>query len=193
MTSAVEPAARSDEELMLVYHSGDREAFDELYNRYAKPIYNFLRRAAERPDAADDLLQKTFLKLHIGRHRYRPQAPFRHWLFTIARNVLRDDARERRRKPTADLGVLNTHGGTAVESPRRDTMDVGLMVTEALAMLPLGQREVIVLNRYQGMNYAEIGAVLGISENAAKQRAFQAMRTLRRRLQGIDQIEHRLG
>ena len=97
-----------------------------------------------RPDAADDLCQKTFLKLHIGRHRYQPLAPFRYWIFTIARNVLRDEARERRRKPTTDLGALDRHGNTAVESSRHDTMDVGLMVTEALAALPLGQREVIV-------------------------------------------------
>jgi RNA polymerase sigma-70 factor (ECF subfamily) len=69
-------------------------------------------------------------------------------------------------------------------------MDVGLIVSEAIAALPLGQREVIVLNRYQGMNYAEIGEVLEISENAVKQRAFQAMHALRRRLRGI---EHPLG
>lgn len=168
MTNLVELAARADEDLMLVYQSGDREAFDELYQRYSKPIYNFLRRAARRPDAADDLCQKTFLKLHMGRHRYRPQALFRYWIFTIARNVLRDDARERRRKPTVGLGALDWHGATAGESPRRETMDVGLMVTEAIAALPLGQREVIVLGRYQGMNYAEIGQILGISENAVK-------------------------
>lgn len=190
MTSSPEPIVRSDEELMRVYQSGDREAFGELYQRYARPIYNFLRRAAPRPDAADDLCQKTFLKLHIGRHRYQPRAPFRYWIFTIARNVLRDEARERRRKPTTDLGALDRHGNTAVESSRHDTMDVGLMVTEALAALPLHQREVIVLNRYQGMNYGEIGEVLGISENAARQRAFQAMHALRRRLRGI---EHPLG
>lgn len=184
MTSAAEPAD-SDEALVLRYQSGDRGAFDELYDRYAKPIFNFLRRAAQRPDAADDLCQKVFLKLHLGRHLYRPQAPFRHWIFTIARNVLRDDARERRRKPTTDIGVLEGRRWTAVVSPRPDTMDVGLMVNEALAALRLGQREVIVLNRYQGMNYAEIGAVLAITENAAKQRAFQAMRTLRRHLLGI--------
>lgn len=63
----------------------------------------------------------------------------------------------------------------------------GLIVTEALGTLPLTQREVIVLNRYHGMSYAEIGGLLGISENAVKQRAFQAMHKLRRSLGGIEQ------
>ncbi|MBI3319362.1 MAG: sigma-70 family RNA polymerase sigma factor [Candidatus Omnitrophica bacterium] len=60
--------------------------------------------------------------------------------------------------------------------------EISLMVSEAVSALPLSQREVIVLNRYQGMSYAEIGVVLGISENAVKQRAFQAMQKLRRSL-----------
>ncbi|MBI3493291.1 MAG: hypothetical protein HY047_16150, partial [Acidobacteria bacterium] len=73
--------ARTDEELMRVYQAGDQQAFDEVYARYAKPIYNFLCRTAQPPNAADDLFQKTFLKLHTRRHQYRPQAPFRHWIF----------------------------------------------------------------------------------------------------------------
>ncbi|MBI3491111.1 MAG: sigma-70 family RNA polymerase sigma factor [Acidobacteria bacterium] len=52
-------------------------------------------------------------------------------------------------------------------------------MSDAISALPLTQREVIVLNRYRGMSYAEIGDVLGTSENAVKQRAFQAMQKLR--------------
>ncbi len=183
MTSNRAVDARTDEALMLEYQAGDREAFDELYARYAKPIYNFLRRTAQRPDAADDLFQKTFLKLHTGRHQYRPQAPFRHWIFTIARNVLRDDARHQRRQPMAETGAFDERiGREQAKNSRSHSPEVGLIVSEATSALPLSQREVIVLNRYRGMSYAEIGEVLGISENAVKQRAFQGMQKLRRSL-----------
>jgi RNA polymerase sigma-70 factor (ECF subfamily) len=183
MTSNPAVDARTDEELMRLYQAGDQQAFDELYARHAKPIYNFLRRTANSPDAADDLFQKTFLKLHTGRHQYRPQAPFRHWIFTIARNVLRDDARHQRRQPMAKSGVFDEQIGMAdAKDPRRHSPELSLIVSEAIRALPLTQREVIVLNRYRGMNYAEIGEVIGISENAVKQRAFQAMQTLRRSL-----------
>ncbi|MBI1876390.1 MAG: sigma-70 family RNA polymerase sigma factor [Acidobacteria bacterium] len=168
---------------MLVYQAGDREAFDVLYTRYAKAIYNFLRRTAQWPDAADDLLQKTFLNVHTGRHQYRPEAPFRHWIFTIARNVLRDDARQRRRRPVVDANEFDERFAMEkTPQPRSHSPEISLMVSEAVSALPLSQREVIVLNRYQGMSYAEIGVVLGISENAVKQRAFQAMQKLRRSL-----------
>jgi RNA polymerase sigma-70 factor (ECF subfamily) len=188
MANAEARDSRTDEELMVVYQSSDREAFDVLYARYAKPIYNFLRRAAPCPDAADDLLQKTFLKVHTGRHRYRPQAPFRHWIFTIARNVLRDDARQRRRRVSVDAKPFDERVSSELsEHARSDSAEVWLMVTEALSALPLTQREVIVLSRYQGMSYAEVGELLGVSENAVKQRAFQAMQNLRRSLSGIEQ------
>ena len=153
MTSAEPIGARTDEELMLVYQAGDRQAFDDLYARYAKPIYNFLRRTASRPDAADDLLQKTFLHVHTGRHQYQPQAPFRHWIFTIARNVLRDDARQQRRRPVVNADEFDERLATEGTSsqPRSHSIEISLIISEAVSALPLSQREVIVLNRYQGL------------------------------------------
>lgn len=178
----MEETHRTDEELMLAYGRGEREAFDELYRRYAKPIYNFFRRAASDAAAADDLLQRTFLKLHVARRVYRPEGSFRSWIYTIARNVLRDDARERSRARVADGDEYDERISAGPAACAGSSAEIGVMVREALATLPLTQREVVVLNRYQGMNYAEIGALLGISENAVKQRAFQAMRRLRQQL-----------
>lgn len=174
---------RADEELMLAYQRGDRDAFEEIYNRYAKPIYNFFRRAGQL-ETADDLVQATFLKLHIGRQRYAPTGSFRGWIFVLARNVMRDEARRRARRPERlEPFVDDRTPGRAREAGGKEAE---IMVVEALAVLPLTQREVIVLNRYHGMSYAEIGGLLGISENAVKQRAFQAMRKLRRHLSPVE-------
>lgn len=171
-------ALRTDEELMLGYQRGDRAAFEELYERYAKPIYNFFRRAAH-PEGPEDLLQRTFLKLHIARHRYQPTGLFRAWIFTLARNVLRDEARRRARRPRA-LDEFDERTQKA-DAPGEEEgrAEAAILMSEALTALPLTQREVIILSRYHGMSYAEIGGLLGIAENAVKQRAFQAMRKLR--------------
>lgn len=170
---------RTDEDLMLAYQRGDRDAFEELYARYATPIYNFFRRAGQ-PETAEDLFQKTFLKLHIGRQRYQPTGSFRGWIFVLARNVLRDEARRRARRPDPSEEFIDER--TRWSAREEGGKERGIMVAEALAVLPLTQREVIVLNRYYGMSYAEIGELLRISANAVKQRAFQAMRTLRKHL-----------
>ncbi|MPY88850.1 MAG: sigma-70 family RNA polymerase sigma factor [Luteitalea sp.] len=172
----------ADEDLMLAYQRGDRDVFDELYARYAKPIYNFFRRTALDDGTADDLVQKTFLKLHVARGHYRAEGSFRSWIFAVARNVLRDDARQRGRARIKKTDEFNEQISTDPVTQVRPNAEIEVMVTEALATLPLTQREVIVLNRYHGMTYAEIGELLGINANAVKQRAFQAMRTLRQRL-----------
>jgi RNA polymerase sigma-70 factor (ECF subfamily) len=192
------PAARdlraappADEELMAAYQRGDLRAFEELYARYAKPIYNFLRRGADRPEVAEDLLQKTFLKLHAGRHQYQPVAPFRSWIFTLARNVFRDEARQRRRRPPDEGNELGDHHIALRSGTGRGTPELNVMVEEALRTLPLTQREVIVLSRYHGMSYGEIGRLLGISPNAVKQRAFQGMHKLAQLLRGIERRERR--
>lgn len=167
---------------MLAYQRGEPGAFEELYRRYAKAIYNFFRRTAADSGAADDLLQETFLKRHMARGQYRPEGSFRSWIFIVARNLLRDDARQRSRGRVMQTDEFDERLSTDPVSQMRPTAEIEVMVTEALAMLPVTQREVIVLNRYHGMSYGEIGELLGISANAVKQRAFQAMRTLRQRL-----------
>ena len=80
---------RTDEELMLACQRSDRAAFEELYDRYAKPIYNLFCRAGQH-EAAEDLVLRTFLELHIARNRWHPTESLRAWIFILARNVLRD-------------------------------------------------------------------------------------------------------
>src|SRR3990170_5013323 len=87
----------SDEELMKRYQSGDEAAFEEIYSRYAKRIYGFLLRRLGHPDECAELFQETFLRLHRGRSLYRPEMPFKAWVYTIANNLVRDRVRARAR------------------------------------------------------------------------------------------------
>ena len=80
----------SDEELMIRYQGGDETAFEEIYGRYGKKIYGFLMRRLTNPDTSAELFQETFLRLHRGRSLYRPDMPFKPWLYTIANNLIRD-------------------------------------------------------------------------------------------------------
>src|SRR5262245_27646931 len=86
-----------DEELMRLYCKGDERAFDELFTRYAGKIHGFLLRRVGNKALADDLLQRTFLRLHKSRDLYNPDEPFSPWLYTVANNLRRDDARAQMR------------------------------------------------------------------------------------------------
>src|SRR4051812_11608732 len=134
---------------------------------------------------ADDLLQVTFMKVHRARDQYRKDLRVAPWVFTIAARVRLDELRRRRRLPEdADEEALARAAETSPEPPpaERDLRDA---VRAALERLPESQRTVIHLHRYEGMTFAEIGAVLGTTAGAVKLRAFRGYERLREELAGV--------
>ena len=164
----------SDEELMKRYQSGDEAAFEEIYSRYGKKIYGFLMRRLGQPDDCAELFQETFLRLHKGRALYRPEMPFKAWVYTIANNLIRDRLRTKAR-----LGVsqASEEDGNSIEIP--NGFHQMLSFKEALAKLTDDQREAIILSRLQGLRYEEIGRVMGRSTEAVNQLIQRAMHHLR--------------
>jgi len=188
--SALQKPEPSDEELMLSYQGGDEEAFDRLYDRYHRRIYNFLLHLAGDRARAQDLFQMVFLSLHRHRRRYRPSGRFSSWLFTVARNVARDEFRRSRRRrevalePAEGASPADRLACQANQVTRIERKEMAERVRGAVQQLPPGQRVVILLSRYGEMSYPEIGKALHISVNAVKQRAFEAMRSLGKILEG---------
>src|SRR5205823_3397947 len=86
------PIVRTDDELMAAYLAGETAAFDELFRRYALPLLRSLRRRLPAEDA-NDVVQQTFLQLHRCRFDYLPGAGVRPWIYTIAFNLQRRQAR----------------------------------------------------------------------------------------------------
>ena len=84
---------RSDERIMAAYAAGDREAFRELFRRYAQRLHGFLYHMSGDRHLAQDLVQETFLRVHRARAAYDSARPFRPWIFRIAANVHADLAR----------------------------------------------------------------------------------------------------
>jgi RNA polymerase sigma-70 factor (ECF subfamily) len=88
----------SDEALMAAFAAGDEFAFERLYARYKTLMLNYFLRASGRRALAEELFQELFLRVLGARDRYQPQRPFRVWLYTLARNLLRDRWRQRSRR-----------------------------------------------------------------------------------------------
>src|SRR4051812_15633001 len=72
---------------MVEYQAGSLDAFQEIYGILASPLQRYLRYLAREADAAEDLLQETFLRLHRSRGAYNPSYAVKPWLFGLARNV----------------------------------------------------------------------------------------------------------
>jgi RNA polymerase sigma-70 factor (ECF subfamily) len=172
----------TEEALMEAYVAGDPAAFQRLFRLLAPSVLAFFKRTVGDGPAAEDLLQTTFLKLHGARGSWRRGERLRPWVFTIAARVRVDWLRRNGRRSEEeelDGDVLEDQTPTgqpialALEKERAER------VHRALDRLPEPQRAVVHLHRFEGLGFAEIGKALGISEGAAKLRAFRAYGQLR--------------
>jgi RNA polymerase sigma factor (sigma-70 family) len=170
---------------MDAYAAGSAAAFDSLFARVARRVHAFFVRSFGDVALADDLLQVTFMKLHRARADYRSGSPLRSWLFSIAAHVRLDELRRRRRlredvdAETIERMADGEAGGPEVAS---DRADVASAVRAAVGRLPEGQRVVVHLHRLEGLSFADIAQMLGVTEGAVRQRAFRGYIALRKEL-----------
>lgn len=171
-----------DDALMARYAAtGDRACFEALFRRWSGPLHGWFLRGLGPGPHVEDLVQQTFLHVHRARRDFRPGAPFRPWLFTIAANLRREHLRRAGRKPEAAWDPT-AHGEPAVLPDASSPSDRA--VRRALAALPDGQREVVLLHWYEGLSFPEIAEVVGASASAVKVRAHRAYTALRQALGG---------
>lgn len=166
---------------MARYCGGDVGAFQELHARYGPKLLALMRRSLFRQDEAADLVQQTFLQLHRARKDFRQGALLRPWLYTIALNLKRKHFRTVKRRPTTPLEV-DVGGADAPPDRGLERSEDVERVREALGRLPAAQREVIELHWFEGLPFAEVASVVGISLSAAKVRAHRGYKRLREHL-----------
>lgn len=180
---------------MVAFQEGDPEAFDVLLRRYERMLANYFYKQCYDRTFAQDLVQETFLRILRSAHRYRPEAKFKTFLFTVARNLWIDHHRSRKVGPrtiSADL-PLGEDGATladmvpndeAAAVTRLEDREAAAMVREALQELPDGQREVWLLAVDQDLKQREIAHVLDIPLGTVKSRMNAAVTRLRGLLGG---------
>jgi RNA polymerase sigma-70 factor (ECF subfamily) len=175
-TSAPKPVAVptiSDEVLMLEFQSGSRAAFEELFARYRRPLFNFFRRRLNHASdtRADDLTQDTFLAVLRATERYEPRAPVRTYLYGIAFNLLASERRRQFRDAPA--------ASSAPEQTTNSDATSVLWIRQALAKLELSEREILMLREYEQLSYAEIAELLELPINTVRSRLFRARMALK--------------
>jgi len=141
----------------------------DLVDEWVPRVYRFALRLSGDPHVADDLTQETFARAWRSKGRLRDPSAARVWLFRIAHNLWRDRLRRGRspveRAGPADEAVLPLHPALDDQVAARDELERALA---ALDTLPPRQRDVLYLIAVEGLNAAEVAAVLGITADAAK-------------------------
>jgi RNA polymerase sigma-70 factor (ECF subfamily) len=169
----------------------DPAAFEPLYRKYVAQVYSYAYYELGRQDDAEDATERTFLAAltHLPRFEERAgpddgeaASSFRVWLFRIARNVVANERRTRRRRPEAPIEAASTiAAGDDVEGEavRRDAGD---RAWRAVGRLPSDRRRAIVLRFVHEMSTAEIAGVLDRTEGAVRVLLHRALRSVARDL-----------
>jgi RNA polymerase sigma-70 factor (ECF subfamily) len=167
-----------DEELMLAYGGGDAAAFETLYARHRGGLFRFVLRAVKDRGVAEELFQEVWVRVIEARERYAPKARFSTWLYTIAHNLLVDHWR----KKGLSLAVLDDDelpSESANPARQAEAREALARLVQALESLPAAQREAFLLHQEADLTVAEIAAVTGAGEEAAKSRLRYAMAKLK--------------
>jgi len=190
---AGEFAHMDDAAIMLELRAGNMAGFDYLIQKYRKPIVHFMYRMVHNQAVAEELSQEVFLRVYRSRETYRAEARFSTWLYRIATNLGVNYARDTRHERSAstvyldevdsDTGttpdVADATPGAEARLLRRERLEA---IRQHVLALPERQRMAVLMHKYEGMDYKQIGDVLKLSESATKSLLFRAYQTLREKL-----------
>ncbi len=172
----------TDEQLVIEFQQGSRDAFAELFERYRQPVYGFFRRRLQNPARAEEMAQECFLALLRNANRYEPRASFRSYLYGIAFHVLSAE----RRKAGREAGANESLDTRTADRARTSTPDAGIWVRDALEHLGANDREILMLREYEQLSYDEIGNLLRLPLNTVRSRLFRARMALKRQLMPVN-------
>jgi RNA polymerase sigma-70 factor (ECF subfamily) len=184
---------RSDEELMLRYRDGDKAAFETLYERYEKPLFDFIYRMVMNDSDTENLFQETFHRVVRSRKKYQARAQFKTWLFQIAMNLCRDRMRRMRHRshlsldsPLASQGDGSLELQELISDPATDVAksveaaELESLVKGAVASLPEDEHLVVILKEYEGLKFSEISEILNCPVGTLKSVNHRAQERLRK-------------
>ncbi|MEA1929102.1 MAG: RNA polymerase sigma factor [Candidatus Auribacterota bacterium] len=187
---------QTDEQLIELCKEDDISALEELLARYRNPLMGFIYSVIRDYHQAQDIFQETFIRVYRQARGFRTGAVFKTWLYTIAMNRCRDAIRKSKRRPIISLEAsrifqdgepgqrMMDRIASSDPGPRTiaGVRELEVIFQRELAGLSEEHREVVILNRLNGLKYREIAEVLNIPSGTVRSRLHYALEELRKRM-----------
>src|SRR5665213_28543 len=158
---------------------GNLASMSEIYQRRHRALYRFFFRLTGRQTTAEDLVHEVFLRMIRYRHTYQAGDGFEAWMYRIARNAFADQAKKHRLETQPEEGQFEVidGGGPSPYDTLAKQQDLALL-HRALRELPEDKRELLILSRFQGLTYEQIGRIVGCETGTVKVRVFRVMKEM---------------
>ncbi len=169
-----------DAEVMCQVREGHLEMLAILFERHHVKLFNFFLHLTHDRDRSEDLVQELFVRLLKYRHTFRPDGPFRAWMYQVARHV--HVSHLRRLKATLPLDEILDRAPDPGEPPSRrlERSQEEDLLRQALGRLPLRKRELLLLSREEDLKYEDLAVMFECSLGALKVQVHRAVKDLRK-------------
>ncbi len=172
--------------LMLRVRDGDHSAMEQLINKHRHAVYATVARMLNNGPETEDIAQQVFIRIWRSAHTYEASAKFTTWMYTILRNLVFNELRRQKRKPTSSADALEEESGANLFPDNSHSPDKAMQHTElqravdsAIAALPEKARLAVQLRRFENMSYEDIAQTLDITVPATKSLLFRARALLK--------------
>jgi RNA polymerase sigma-70 factor (ECF subfamily) len=167
---------------MLQVKAGNTDKLALLFERHHKPLFGFFYHLTQNRQSSEDLVQNTFYRILKYSNNFQGEGTFRAWMYSIARNSSADFFNKNKNHHTSEeisYWEDKLPAGSNIVDKISDIEDKGLLKT-ALTKMDPEKREILILSKFQGMKYKEIGLVMNCSENTVKVKVHRALETLKK-------------
>lgn len=161
------------------------QAMDRVYREYSVPLYRYLLTLTRDAALAEELTQETFCEAVRCIERYDGSCQMLTWLCQIGKRNWYDHLKKQARRQTVPIEQADRHPAAPGDSPElaAETADGLTRIYQKIHALPPENRELVLLRSLGGLSFRQIGAILGISENAARVKFYRAKTQLAKTLE----------
>ena len=177
---------------MIRLAAGNGAALNEIMERHAPKLFNYLVRCLQNEEDAADAAQETFVRVYQNCAKFDTYSKFSTWLYAIATNLVKDRYRHRSRHPQVSLDAENEATGedfresvpeqSATPRESLQATERAEAIRKAVGQLPEELRTPLILSEYEELSHAEIGEILKCTAKAVETRIYRARQQLRMRL-----------
>ena len=173
----------ADSELMQRVRQGEHEAYEVLYERYARRLGGFfLRMLAYDTAKAEDMVQELFTRVWTHRSDYRTAQSFATWLYAMAYNLCKNDYRHEEVRQNYTSECLLREEPTAAADETVERQELRQLLRKAVQVLPESQRDAFLLHYDEELTVPEVARIVGSPEGTVKSRIAAALVTIKKQM-----------
>src|SRR5579872_3150184 len=188
----METLTRTDDALVVAQIlAGDREAYRLLVERHSRNIFRVAYRVLNNEQDSEEVVQETFLRAYRNLERFEQRAVFSTWIYRIAMNCALDMKKKAKRQrndfviadePEPESGEIQVESQAVPQDRLLYSDRVKKEVLQAMEQLSDIERAAFTMRHLEGLSIEEISSILGVEQNAAKNRIFRAVKKMREAL-----------